>query len=100
MVCGIDSTLPANRTAASTEVMPSVLDEMHFIGYGKAASLAGRAKLKPEPRARARAKAKRRARAGIRARYEALYSSGHAPFDSATLSSQKEYPRPSCLAVY
>jgi hypothetical protein len=49
MVCGIGSTLPANRTAATAEVMPSVLDEMHFIGCRKAASLAGRAKLKPEP---------------------------------------------------
>ena len=49
MVCGIDSTLPANCTAATAEVMPSVLDEMHFIGCRKAASLAGRAKLKPEP---------------------------------------------------
>ena len=49
MVCGIDLTLPANGTAATAEVMPSVLDEMHFIGCRKAASLAGRAKLKPEP---------------------------------------------------
>ena len=41
MVCGIDSTLPANRTAATAEVMLSALDEMHFIGYRKAASLTG-----------------------------------------------------------
>jgi hypothetical protein len=32
MVCGIESTLPANRTAATAEVMPSVLDGIHFIG--------------------------------------------------------------------
>lgn len=49
MVYGIDSTLPANCTAATAEVMPPVLDEIHFIGCRKAASLAARAKLKPEP---------------------------------------------------
>ena len=42
-------TLPANYTAATAEMMPPVLDEMHFVDYRKAASLARSAKLKPEP---------------------------------------------------
>jgi hypothetical protein len=48
MVCETGSSLPANRTAVATEVVPSVLDEMHFIGCRKAASLAARATLEPE----------------------------------------------------
>jgi hypothetical protein len=51
MVCRIDSTLPANRTAATAEVIPSVLNEIHFIGFRKAASLIARANpgLEPKP---------------------------------------------------
>src|SRR4051794_17688980 len=49
MVCAIESILPVNRTAAATEVIPLVLDEIHLIGCRKVASLAATAKLKPEP---------------------------------------------------
>jgi len=50
MVCGIGSTLPANRTAATAEVMPSVLNEIHLIGCRKAASLTARANPGPAPK--------------------------------------------------